>query len=96
MKVGYIVTPNQKGQMVIPKKMRELLNIKPNAPLNLSLRGQGIYMYPIREVLPSLEPKASYLELLKATRGAWGKDKGRWEEKKKLELKASRARKKEW
>jgi AbrB family looped-hinge helix DNA binding protein len=98
MKVGFIITPNQKGQVVIPKKVREALNIKPNTPLNILIKGQGIYMYPVKGVLTPLEAESSYLELLKVTQGAWKKEnwKGLRKKRRKIEISASLKRKKRW
>jgi len=98
MKVGAITTPNQKGQIVIPKKMRESLGITPNVSLNLMLRGNGLYIQPIKEVLVESEDEDSYQELLKKTQGKW-KDED-WQDlrkkRKKIELKASKKRKEKW
>jgi AbrB family looped-hinge helix DNA binding protein len=98
MIVGTIVTPNQKGQIVIPQKIRADLNIKPQKPLNLVARDRVIYIYPINEVITSTEHETSYLDTLKATQGAWSNDS--WTKTKinrqKTELKASQKRKKPW
>lgn len=98
MIVGTIVTPNQKGQIVIPQKMRVDLNIKPQKPLNLIVKGKVIYIYPINEVLTSTEHETSYLDVLKTTQGAWSGDN--WPEtkrkRKRIEIDASKKRKKAW
>lgn len=98
MKVGTIVTPNQKGQIVIPQAMRKALGIEASMPLNLTLRGNGLYLYPIEEILVKGEKESSYLEILKKTQGAWAKDD--WSrqrsKKSKIELAASQKRKQPW
>jgi len=48
-----ITKTNQKGQIVIPKKFRNVLGIRANDLLNLVVRGRGIYIYPITEVITS-------------------------------------------
>lgn len=98
MKVGVITQPNSKGQIVIPKEMRTALGIKPGTPLNLMVRGGGLYIYPVKEVITSADTEKSYLMILKKTKGAWGKDQWRDRSKKKraLELAASKRRKTAW
>ncbi len=75
MKIGNFTTPNSKGQIVIPKQLRDALGITPKTPLNLVLRGGGIYIYPIDEVITKLESESSYLSILEKTQGAWTNDK---------------------
>lgn len=98
MKVGKIVEPNQKGQIVIPKDMRKTLGINANVPLNLVLRGKGIYIYPIKEVIGTFETESSYLKILEKTRGAWKEDgwKESMRKRRKIELEASKRRKQAW
>lgn len=102
MKIGTIVEPNEKGQIVIPHKLREALGITSETPLNLVLREEGIYMYPIEEVLIKAEvqtDKSAYLELLKKTRGVWSGDKT-WEKtrtkRRRIELAAAKRRRASW
>lgn len=98
MKVGIITTPNIKGQIVIPKEIRDTLKIGVNVPLNLVVRGGGIYIYPVEEVVSKVESESSYLEILKKTQGSWSGDG--WEKterkRKRIELQESRKRKKQW
>ena len=101
MKVGNIVESNQKGQIVIPKKMRDDLEITPNTPLNIIVRGGGIYIYPVEAVLTKEDSKdmnKAYLEVLRKTRGILGPKPYYKSEKarRKMELDASRKRKKAW
>lgn len=98
MKVGIITKSNQKGQIVLPKKMRQGLGIEANAPLNMILRGDGIYIYPIKEVIAKGEKESSYLQILQKTQGTWLKED--WDilrkKRRKTELNASKKRKKIW
>ncbi|MFH1601482.1 MAG: AbrB/MazE/SpoVT family DNA-binding domain-containing protein [Candidatus Shapirobacteria bacterium] len=99
MKVGVITTANDKGQVVIPKYMREKLGINKKVPLNFVLRGEGIYIYPVDEVLVSSKnSSSSYLEMLKLTQGGWSSEN--WESirksRERIEKKASEQRRKRW
>lgn len=101
MKVGYIAEPNSKGQIVIPKKIRDELKIDENTPLNFSIMAGGIWIHPVKEVLTDRELKDShslYLEVLEKTRGIlagkpYYKDQ---KKRRKLALQASKRRKKPW
>ncbi len=95
MKVANITTTNQKGQIVIPQKLRSALNITPDVPLNIVLSGNAIHLYPIQEVITKTERENSYASLLKLTQGTW-KEKDWTLKRKSLELKASLERKKKW
>ncbi|MBI3103498.1 AbrB/MazE/SpoVT family DNA-binding domain-containing protein [Candidatus Daviesbacteria bacterium] len=101
MNIGTIVTPNIKGQIVIPKKIRDDLNISAGQLLNVIVSNGGIHMYPVNEVVTEEEKsnkREVFLEILKSTQGAWAGDD--WPEtekrRRKIELKASRERKKAW
>lgn len=98
MKVGNIVKPNSKGQIVIPKKVRDGLNIGQNTLLNLTVVGKGIYLEPLSEALGLTTNKELFLDILKKTQGAWHKDSWDQTAKKRasIELKASQKRKKAW
>lgn len=98
MKNITISTTNSKGQVVIPKAVRESLGITPQTPLNIVLRGEGVYLYPIRDVLTSEKGTIPYLEILKKTQGSWKGDSWPKTEKKRkeIEAKASARRKREW
>ena len=71
MKIGTIIQPNQKGQIVIPKEYRDILELNLNMPLNLVLRGKGLYLYPIQEVIRKADSENSYLNILQKTKGKW-------------------------
>ena len=99
MKIGIVTKPNEKGQIVIPKEMRDALGVGPETQLHITARGRGIYIYPIQDIIPFTEDAhSSYVNILKKTRGKWASEK--WgetrEARKKTELKASRSRKKAW
>lgn len=102
MKVGFIAEPNSKGQIVIPKKIRDELNITENTPLNIVVRDDGIHLYPITDVTTIAEAEIAHSKLLAAlekTRGLWADDKDfdkRQKQRRKIELEASRRRKKAW
>lgn len=97
MKVGVITKPNTKGQIVIPKEFRRALDINKDDLLNLVIRGNGIYIYPVSEMVPKIETKSAYLKVLERTRGSWQKDASPLnKQKRNFELSASRKRKKVW
>lgn len=97
MKVGTITTPNIKGQIVIPKEVRDTLGIRAGTPLNIVVRGGGAYLYPIDEVITKIETNNSYLDILEKTRGILSGPFYKNEKaKRKLELEASKSRKKKW
>ena len=98
MKIGAFTTPNDKGQIVIPKEIRDALGINTHVTLNVSMVGKGIYIYPVDEFLTKAEGESSYIKLLEKTKGSWkGED---WSSLRKIksnvELEASKARKKTW
>ncbi|MDO8524733.1 MAG: AbrB/MazE/SpoVT family DNA-binding domain-containing protein [bacterium] len=97
MKLGIITKPNEKGQIVIPKEMRKLLGINVNDLLHLFVRGGGLFIQPISDVVPKTGNADNYLKVLERTRGAWGNAKTIGEKQKRsVELAASQARKKAW
>jgi len=71
MKVGIVTQTNQKGQIVIPQKIREALGINQGTALNLVVSGNGIYIYPIEEIITKAEKESSYSAILKETQGSW-------------------------
>ena len=98
MKIGSFTTPNDKGQIVIPKVIRDALGINTHVTLNVSIAGKGILIYPVEEFLTKEEGENSYIKLLEKTKGSWkGED---WDSLRKVksnvELGASKARKKSW
>lgn len=102
MNIGTIVVSNIKGQIVIPKKIRDQLNITENTALNIVGDGKTIYIHPIKEVtaISDFNNGALYA-ILKRTQGAWANED--WstydkEEKKrrKVEILATKRNKKAW
>jgi len=93
-----ISKPNAKGQVVIPKKIRDALGINAKMFLRISKIGDGVFMHPIADTHPSLERDSEFLRILKETQGAWAGDD--WDRqaarRRKIELAASRRRKKAW
>ena len=102
MNIGTITKPNAKGQVVIPKRFREELGINKDVLLNISLKGNGVYITPIKSVIPDVyTDSGSYLKLLEKTQGAWvSEDWNKYDrlekKRRKIELKASELRKKAW
>ena len=100
MKIGILTKPNEKGQIVIPKEIRDRLDISKDTGLNILVGDTGFYVYPINQVFMRKNMGSSYLELLKRTQGAWGKEtlveKRRRLKQRKIELKASERRKNAW
>jgi|ERR1035438_3979423 AbrB family looped-hinge helix DNA binding protein len=98
MKIGTVTNTNSKGQLVIPKEIRDALGIDSTVTLNMMLTGKGIYIYPVEEFITKLEAESSYTSLLEKTRGAWNDEDWDKVEKKRseIELKASESRKNKW
>lgn len=97
MKVGPIIKLNPKGQIVIPNKVRKALGISTKTPLHVVQRGQGIYLYPIKDVIGEVKAEESYISLLKKTKGSWDEDwQGIRKRRRAVELLASQKRKKTW
>ncbi len=98
MKIGIVTKTNQKGQIVIPKTMREELGIDAKMPLNLTLKDNGIYIHPVDAVFARGEGEGSYLDILEKTQGTWaGEDWVSLKRRgKKIELAASEKRKRKW
>lgn len=100
MKTSYIASTNTKGQIVIPKLLRDILSITPETSLNITCSGEGIYLYPIEAVVTKAERNSgnTYLSLLKITKGAWRNED--WEKvnskRKNIEIADSKKRKQTW
>ncbi|OGG26051.1 hypothetical protein A2960_05865 [Candidatus Gottesmanbacteria bacterium RIFCSPLOWO2_01_FULL_39_12b] len=98
MKIGNIVSTNEKGQIVIPKDARKALGITPNSFLQLILAGNSIIINPIKDVITTLDAESSYMEILKKTAGSWANDS--WpktrKRRRRIELNAAKRAKKLW
>ncbi|PIU86908.1 hypothetical protein COS66_03725 [Candidatus Berkelbacteria bacterium CG06_land_8_20_14_3_00_43_10] len=95
MKVEYFATTNQKGQVVIPKKLRDELHISDSVLLHILKRGGGFYVYPVKEVIDHDSVDTSYGAVLAHTQGKWGKSKSSTRTATQ-ELTASQSRKDAW
>lgn len=99
MKIGVITQTNEKGQIVIPKRIRDQLGITPQVPLNVVVSGQSVYLYPLRSVSQRSESdQESYLSILKKAQGSWAaEDWGPLRKKRRaIELAASQRNKNAW
>jgi AbrB family looped-hinge helix DNA binding protein len=98
MKIGTITTPNPKGQIVIPKEIRNQLGISSHTPLHLVPRGGGLYLYPVEQIITKHESENSYSQILQKTQGSWAQ--GSWaktrKSRKTTEIAASKNRKHPW
>lgn len=95
MKVGYLLNTNSKGQLVIPARVREQLQINEQVPLQLVVKDQVIHIVPVTAVFTKETTAPSYLDVLKQTQGSWQADSAS-PNRTKLELKASARRKAAW
>jgi AbrB family looped-hinge helix DNA binding protein len=95
-----ITTTNPKGQIVIPQPLRQQLGITKDTPIEVSVKGQAIYLHPIKDIIRQVDTETTYLHILKATQGSWGKatvkDTKTDKTKSRLELKASKERRQSW
>ena len=98
MKIGTITKTNEKGQIVIPKEIRNSLGIDRNVSLKIIQRGGGIYLYPIKEIITDIDTESAYLKILERTQGAWAGDD--WpktaRKRRKIELAATKRSKAVW
>lgn len=95
------MTPNSKGQVVIPAKVRNMLGITAQTPLQVEVMGHGVMFHPVVRVVKKGDfADETFAEILKKTQGAWGPaspEEIKWEkEKRKRELEASRKRRNAW
>jgi AbrB family looped-hinge helix DNA binding protein len=98
MKIGSFTTTNKKGQLVIPKEIREALGIDSSVTLNIILAGHGMYIYPVEEFITKADSESSYVQLLEKTRGTWAGEQGDnlGQKRAGIELAASQSRKTPW
>jgi AbrB family looped-hinge helix DNA binding protein len=89
---------NSKGQLVIPKAIREALNIDSDSLLKVEKQGQGVYIQPVAEAVPKLKMESIYEQVLQETKGSWQGDD--WpqtkQERVKIEHRVSEHRKQAW
>lgn len=98
MKISNYASPNKKGQIVIPKEIRDALGIDSRVTLNITVAGKGIYMYPVEEFITHADRENSYVKLLEKTQGKWGIEDVEFDQHKRstIELEASKNRKRIW
>ena len=93
MKIGVITQTNTKGQIVIPKKMRDELGITVGSHLHLLVQDNGIYMRPVNDVVHRGESAQDYYAALKKTQGSWAGDDWKATETKRSKIELSAAKK---
>lgn len=101
MKITTITQPNAKGQIVIPKKIRDFLGIDRNSFLKLVTSENALHVYPVDRVeTGGTINREMYLKFLKQNRGRWGSaTKEELKREKKLreaDLKAVEEARKAW
>lgn len=93
MQNSYFTTTNTKGQIVIPKKIRELLDLKTDTLLKISNIDTRVIIEKAKDFDKYPTTNKAYLDLLLATQGSWIDDQTI---DKSHELIASKNRKKAW
>lgn len=76
--IDQIVTPTQKWQVTIPKKIREEIGLVEKTPLNVTTDNGKITMVPIKTAIQedvwTEGRRRKLLAALKEVRGIWAKD----------------------
>lgn len=72
MQPGYITQPNAKGQVVIPKELRDRLGITDQSSINIVPYEHGLYLHQIHSVFSHGPAEAAYRKMLLKTKGSWG------------------------
>ena len=67
MKMYEITNANTKGQIVIPKAIRKFLGITEDTLLEITAKGQGIYVHPVQGVITSTDTAQGFLKILEKT-----------------------------
>ncbi|PIR58855.1 MAG: hypothetical protein COU69_03610 [Candidatus Pacebacteria bacterium CG10_big_fil_rev_8_21_14_0_10_56_10] len=100
MNLPLFAQTNSKGQVVIPKAIREKLGIRAGTLLEVVVRAQGLYLYPVNTVARDTDSRTAFIKLLKKTAGSWGpatpKEQRKEAAQHKLEVRASKKRKSAW
>jgi AbrB family looped-hinge helix DNA binding protein len=96
MNLHPIVTPNPKGQLIIPLAIRKALKLQPTSPFEVSTIGDQIILKPIYALKTSLGSHEHYLELLQSTQGSWAEDPDDHQKKHQFELQATAKAKQAW
>lgn len=101
MNVGNIAISNKKGQVVVPRQIREDLGIVEGVPLKFAVWGPGMYVLPMELTPKNLAfDNGAVLEILKRTQGSWSeetpKEKEMEAKRRKFELVASKKARNAW
>ena len=76
--IDQIVTPTQKWQVTIPKKIRKELGLMEQLPLNVTSENGKITMMPVKKVVKedvwTEGRRKKLLAALKEVKGMWAKD----------------------
>ena len=87
-----------KNLFVIPKNIRDSLEIDSSVTLNITVSGYGIYISTVTAFVTKSDIESSYLKLLEKTRGTWVSED--WnktrEARSSTEIEASKRRKTSW
>lgn len=93
MQPGYITQPNSKGQVVIPKELRDRFGISDRSSINIIPYEHGLYLHPIHSVFSQGPAAAAYQKMLVKTKGSWGASDAKQERARRShELSAARKR----
>lgn len=87
------VKTNSKGEIKIPIEFRKFLGINPKISIKMIIQGRGLLIYP---VIPRVKKENFYLKVFSKTKGTWTGEIGQSNNKKKIELIASKNRKLAW
>lgn len=63
---------NQKGQIVIPKDIRDILKIDDSVMLLIKQYGKNIVLTPVDSIVPNIRTDSNLKDILNQTRGSWG------------------------
>lgn len=94
MNLHPIITPNAKGQLVIPISLRKQLQLTPTTPMEIQAVGQHLVLKPIKAIVTADSDKHQYLDALRQTADSWAGVP--LTTKHDLEIKASKRRRQTW
>jgi len=103
MPINQIVVPTDKWQVTIPKKIRNSIALEKKTPLNVRSDNGEIIFTPIKMIAKedvwTEERRKKLYQSLQEIKGIWANDKS-WpkirKRRKKIEIEASKKRRKEW
>lgn len=100
MNLPLFTQTNNKGQVVIPKSIRKKLDITQGTLLEIVVRAQGLYLYPVKTQRKNIAVHEPFLQLLKKTAGVWGNttpnEEKRYQLQHQLEMVAAKRRQQSW